>query len=131
MARRRSRDYGERYLERLFGLYSGWAELAAVLSLLVLLSQWAFLLWFVSSRLGTLDFLRLHYTAALGVDWIGPWWNLFVFPVFGLAAFLINGVLSGLLARSHRLFGLVIMWTTVFLEVVFAVGGVMAVLLNG
>src|SRR3989339_697660 len=127
----RSRIYGEGHLERLFGLYGRKAELAAVLSLVILLMHWSFLLWFSISRLGTLDFLRLHYTAALGVDWIDVWWKLFVFPGFGLATFLVNAVLSGRLARSHRLLGLVIMWTTVFLEVVFAVGGVMAVLLNG
>ncbi|OIO51337.1 hypothetical protein COY93_04135 [Candidatus Uhrbacteria bacterium CG_4_10_14_0_8_um_filter_58_22] len=127
----RSRGYGEGRLERLFGLYSRKAELAAVLSLVILLAHWSFLLWFSVSRLGTLKFLRLHYTAALGVDWIDSWWKIFVFPGFGLATFLVNAVLSGRLARSHRLFGLVIMWTTVFLEMVFAVGGVMAVLLNG
>jgi len=127
----RSRIYGEGHLERLFGLYGRKAELAAVLSLVILLMHWSFLLWFSISRLGTLDFLRLHYTAALGVDWIDVWWKLFVFPGFGLATFSVNAILSGRLARSHRLLGLIIMWTTVFLEVVFAVGGVMAVLLNG
>jgi len=125
------RKYGHGTLEKLFGIYSRKIEVLAVLAMAVLLVHWLLLLWFVLSRIGELDFLRLHYTAALGVDWIDAWWKIFVFPGFGLAVFLVNGLLAGALSRSHKMFGSVLYAITIFLQLIFLVGGVMAMLLNG
>jgi len=125
------RSYGKGTLERFFGIYSRKAELMAAAAISVLLVHWLLVLWFIMARLGSLDFLRLHYTAALGVDWIDSWWKIFAFPGFGLAVFVVNGLSAGVLSKSHRQFGLLLMGVTIFLEVLFAMGGVMAILLNG
>ena len=126
-----ARSYGRGTLEQLFGIYSRKAEILATTAMSVLLVHWLLVLWFTVARLGSLGFLRLHYTAALGVDWIDSWWKIFMFPGFGLAVFLVNGLLAGALSKSHRQFGPLLMGVTIFLQVIFAMGGVMAILLNG
>ncbi|OGL74016.1 hypothetical protein A3C96_00660 [Candidatus Uhrbacteria bacterium RIFCSPHIGHO2_02_FULL_60_10] len=85
---------------------------------------------FVLVRLRGLNFVRLHYTATLGVDWVDAWWNALLFPCLGLAFMFVNGFFSGLLARRHRQYGVTIAFLTLIIESVLASGGVMAILLN-
>lgn len=102
----------------------------AVAALAVLLGHWITVLWFVVPRLGTLDFLRLHYTAGLGIDWIDAWWYLFTYPVAGFLALIANVLLAALLAKRHPSLGLLVLSATLVVQVFLAVGGVIAVLLN-
>jgi len=102
----------------------------AAVALAILAFHWIAIFSFILPRTGRLDFLRLHYTAALGVDWVGVWWMIFVFPLLGLLTLLINGLLSGILSRKQPLYGLMILGATVCLEIVLAIGGGAAVLLN-
>jgi hypothetical protein len=127
----KTRTYGERRFDRLFGIYNRPVEILAAVAVGMLAVHWMLVMWFVMSRLGTLRFLRLHYTATLGVDWIDSWWMIFAFPVFGLVVFVVNGLFSGALSAKFRSSALVLMSVTIFLEAVAAVGGVMAMLLNG
>lgn len=100
-------------------------------SLGVLVAHWLAVFAFVIPRLGTLEFLRLHYTAAIGVDWIGSWWMIFSFPVFGLLVFFVNLYLENVLTRQHRSLAIVAHVSTALTETTLAFGGIAAVLLNG
>lgn len=102
----------------------------AAACLMVLIVHWAVIFLFIAPRLDSLDFLRLHYTASVGVDWIGDWWNIFVFPAAGFFVFFINGLLSGILAVKSRMLGLAVLVATLIIEVFLAAGGIMAVILN-
>ncbi|MFH1046977.1 MAG: hypothetical protein V1738_01640 [Patescibacteria group bacterium] len=126
-----ARTFGKGRLEKTFGIYSRNIELLAASAMAVLLLHWLILLWFVLSRIGQLEFLRLHYTVTLGIDWIDSWWKIFVFPAFGLGVFLLNGLIAGVLAPGNKIFSSLIYGITVFLQVIFAIGGLMAILLNG
>lgn len=106
-------------------------RLTAAAAFAVLMVHWAFIVAFVIPRLGELRFLRLHYSAAQGVDWIGDWRAIFTFPAIGLAAFFCNVVFASALGRRDRALGRMLMGGTVVVEVLLAVGGVIAVLLNG
>ena len=97
----------------------------------ILVGHWASVLFFVVPRLGTLQFLRLHYTARLGVDWIGQWWMILSFPLFGLAVFFVNLYFADVLSRQSRSLGLVAHTSTLLTEAALAFGGIAAVLLNG
>ncbi|MEA3249209.1 MAG: hypothetical protein U9Q03_02530 [Patescibacteria group bacterium] len=127
----KTRSYGDRLTDRVFGIHDRTMEIMAGVAMAVLIVHWMLVMWFIVSRLGSLDFLRLHYTAALGVDWIAVWWMVLIFPGFGLLLFFVNAAFAGLLSKQYRLFSPVIMSITVFLEVVVAIGGIMALLLNG
>ncbi len=100
-------------------------------SLSVLVAHWVAIFAFVIPRLGTLEFLRLHYTAAIGVDWIGAWWMIFSFPVFGLLVYFVNLYFAGVLAKQHRSLAVVAHVSTALIETTLAFGGIAAVLLNG
>ncbi len=100
-------------------------------SLGILVGHWVAVFFFVVPRLGTLEFLRLHYTARLGVDWIGQWWMIFSFPIFGLAVFFVNLYFADVLARQHRSLGFVAHTSTLLTEAALAFGGIAAILLNG
>jgi hypothetical protein len=126
-----SRIFGQTKLERLFGVYNRKAELYLLVAAGVLVIHWSLVVWFVVTRLGTLEFLRLHYTAALGIDWIDDWWKIFVFPGVGLVALFVNALFAGQLSKTHRLLGALILGSGILLQIIFAIGGVMALLLNG
>jgi hypothetical protein len=106
------------------------ARLWAAVGFAVLLLHWAFVLAFVAPRLGQLDFLKLHYTAQYGVDWIAAWQHIFVFPLFGLGAFFLNAWLAIRLYPRYRVFAEFVLQVTVLLEVTLAAAGVIAALLN-
>lgn len=114
----------------MFGLHDRASTAAAIIAAAVLLLNWGLIIAFLVPRLGTLHFLRLHYTAALGVDWVAEWWKVFSFPIFGCAALFVNGFFSGILSKKHRMLGLVILFSTVAVEMILAGGGAMAILLN-
>lgn len=122
---------GRKTIESLLGIADRTSRTAAAAALGVLLAHWAFVFAFVWPRLGTLEFLRLHHTATLGVDWVGRWWLIFIFPLVGFAAFFVNGALSGILVARAKRLPPVIYATTAGLECLLAAAGAMAVLLNG
>lgn len=106
-------------------------RVAAVLAFAVLTAHWLFILAFVVPRLGGLSFLRLHYTAAHGIDWVAGWQAIFTFPGIGLAAFFVNLALAAALAKTNKSLGLIVLGAAVLIEIFLAAGGVLAVLLNG
>ncbi len=101
-----------------------------ILALIVLLAHAGTVAAFLVVRGIGLQNLRLHYTAALGVDWVDAWWKMLTFPLFGLAAFFVNGFFSGILAKRHRLYAVTLMYLTLVLQVMLAGGGISAILLN-
>lgn len=118
-------------LEKFFGIRSRTGWLFMVLAAVALAANWLAVVIFLASRpAGLPDFLRLHYTAALGVDWVAEWWKIFIYPGVGLAVFFINGFFSGILAKRHRMLGLLILGTTAVMEVLLTVAGFLAVMLN-
>lgn len=106
-------------------------RVAAVAAFGVLLAHWVLIVAFLLPRIGSLSFLRLHYTASQGIDWVDDWRAIFVFPAFGLVAFVCDFAFAAALARTRRQLGRMIIVGTVLVEIVVAVGGVIAVLLNG
>lgn len=102
----------------------------ALAALVVLLGHWITVLWFVMPRLGTLDFLRLHYTAGLGIDWIDAWWYLFAYPAAGFLVLIANVLLASLLGKRHPALGLLVLSATLVVQVFLATGGIIAVFLN-
>ncbi len=121
-----------RHLRALFGKRRSRTSTALlVFSLSVLIAHWVVVFAFVIPRLGTLDFLRLHYTATIGVDWIGSWWLIFSFPVFGFFVYFANLYFANLLTKQHRALAIVVHASTALTESALAFGGIAAVLLNG
>lgn len=103
----------------------------AAVAFVPLLIQWAFIVGFVVPRLGSLHFLRMHYDARGGVDWVDVWYAIFLYPAIGLAAFAVNLALAIHLAKRDQRLSRALLVATAFIEVLLAAGGVIVVLLNG
>ena len=103
-----------------------WFIAAAIL----LVVHWSLIIVFVAPQVGTLDFLRLHYTVAFGIDWIDRWYMIFVFPIVGATALVVNTWLVLLLSARYRGLATVVSQVTLFVEAALVIGGVSAVLLN-
>lgn len=117
-------------VKRYFGLYDRTIFFCTIIAGVVLLAHIGAMAAFLVPRLGRLDFLRLHYTASLGIDWVGEWWNIVVYPAVGLVIFFLNGYVTGRLALQHRLLGLVMVVMTLALECAVGAAGLLAIALN-
>ncbi len=117
-------------LDNLIGANDLAGKLLAAYCGLAILADLGTILVFILPRIGKLGFLRLHYTVELGVDWAAEWWKLFVFPVVGILFFFINGFFSGILAKKHRMLGLITLGATAVIETILAGSGIIAVMLN-
>lgn len=100
------------------------------LSLAILALHWLLVLRFVAVRADSLDFLRLHYGVAFGIDWYDRWWFVFTFPLLGLFFLAVNVWLAIWLARLRPSFSAYVHGTTVLLQTALAAAGVIALLLN-
>jgi len=121
---------GRANLTKFFGISSrsGWVLWSLAVAALAV--NWLTIIVFLAFHSGTSGFLRLHYTVALGVDWVAEWWKIFLYPGAGLVIFFINGFFSGILTKKHRMLGSLALGATAVVEMLLAVGGILAVMLN-
>lgn len=101
-----------------------------VASFAVLFVSWTALLVFVLPRYRELEFMRLHYTAQYGVDWVGPWQSAFTFPLLGLALILANLYLVAVLDQRFRGLAVLVAEATLLFEIVIAGAVGLAIFLN-
>jgi hypothetical protein len=118
-------------IARFFGVQDRAAAALVWASFLVCLANIIMIAAFIIPRWGDLGFLRLHYTVALGVDWVDDWRYVFVFPALAAFIFVLNGWLAGRLSAQHRRLGIMLLGLTVIIEIFIAVGGAIAISLNG
>jgi hypothetical protein len=107
-----------------------WSRSAVGTSAVLLLAHWAVILRFVTVRSGDLNFLRLHYGVAFGIDWYDRWWFIFTFPVLGSVILALNGWMAFLLVRLRPAFATMIHVATTFIQLALVAAGSIAVLLN-
>lgn len=101
-----------------------------IAALTVCLAHWVGIMAFLVIRIGSLDFLYLHYTAEFGIDWIGSWYLIFTYPAVGLIFLLANVWTTLRLQVSHRALTSLMAVVTLIVEVVIAAAGTIAVILN-
>ncbi len=114
-----------------FGLDDRQSAVMAAVSAAILTANLGNILRFLLPRIGTLEFLRLHYTARLGVDWVDDWWKIFTYPGLGLLILTVNGIIAGRSAGKNRLLGRLSYGVALACELLLAIGGALAVSLNG
>jgi hypothetical protein len=105
-----------------------WSVIVAAMTLML---HWAMILRFLAVRTqGNLNYLKLHYSVLFGLDWIDRWWLIATFPLLGLLAFAANMAFAQRLARTRAALGTLMLVSLVPLELLFATGGAIAILLN-
>lgn len=117
-------------LRQFFGITGPAATALFAIAAVALFLNAAVISFFLLPRQSELKFLRLHYLADLGVDWIDVWWKILIFPIIGAVFFFINGYFSGTLAARRREFGALVLGATAVVEILLLVGSLIAVMLN-
>ena len=104
-------------------------NLILVLSSLGLnLLLWGFFLVMVKPVWGLVP---LHYSIYTGVDLLGPWYELFYIPSFGLAAFILNFILAYCLIDKYPFLGVFILGGTVVSEILLWIPAIYIIHFNG
>lgn len=119
------------HLASFFGVQSRAAAVYVWGAAALAMANLAAVLAFVLPRWGQLRFLRLHYTVALGVDWVTDWRWLFAYPAAALAILPVNGWLAGRLTGRQRRLGLMMLAVTMLIEAFVLAGAGLAISLNG
>lgn len=104
------------------GLIKAFILLMAVANLI----SWG-LIWF---RLPEKHSLNLHYTVYFGIDWIGPRWYAFLFPLIGLGILMVDFVIAWAFAKRQRVLGMLLLGVGVFAEILLLTQSVIVVILN-
>ena len=60
--------------------------------------------------------LSLHYNIYFGIDLIGAWYQIFIFPGLGLAFLLINAVIIYLFYQKEKFLAQLLAMVTVLVE---------------
>lgn len=72
----------------------------------------------------------LHYNIHFGVDSLGPWWRIFVYPAFGLAVLILNTILAMTIFKKDRVLRNLLLITSIAANIVIAIAMVFVVLVN-
>lgn len=75
-------------------------------------------------------YIPLHYNIYLGVDRLGPWYQIFVIPALGFGLFLFHLILQTIAFRKEKLLATMVAIATVILEFLLLVAMALIVLLN-
>ena len=72
----------------------------------------------------------LHYNIHIGVDTVGPWWQIYLVPLIGLLVMLINLLLARYMWTRDPMLSHVAAAATVFLQIVLFVAMIFIVYLS-
>ena len=72
----------------------------------------------------------LHYNIHIGVDTVGPWWQIYLVPLIGLLVMLINLLLARYMWTRDPMLSHVAAAATVFLQMVLFVAMIFIVYLS-
>ena len=88
---------------------------------------WIILYWQVPPQV---DPIVLKYNIYFGISLIGPWWQVFLWPLTGLIFWLINLILVLIWSKKSRLLTLFVSYTTILIQLLLIVIGFFVVMLN-
>lgn len=74
--------------------------------------------------------IPLHYNIHFGVDSLGPWWKMFLYPAFGALVLIVNTILAMTIFEKDRVLRNLLLMTSIAVNVVIAIAMVFVVLVN-
>lgn len=81
----------------------------------------------VAPRVGP---VALRYTIYFGIDLIGPWWQVFMFPLIGIVIIILNFVLAYVIFLKVKLLSYFLVLTSSLIQILLTIMSVLVVLLN-
>lgn len=90
------------------------------------LISWGLILWQLPEQLS----LNLHYTVYFGIDWIGPHWYAYLFPLAGFVIAVVDFFTAWGFAKKLPILGLLLLTAGFFSELLLLTQSVIVVILN-
>ena len=92
------------------------------------LMTWIFLYWQIQPQV---EPVVLRYNIYFGINLIGPWWQVFWWPLLGLIILIVNFILANWMLRNNRFLSYFLVYTATLCQILLAVVSFFAVLING
>ena len=80
-----------------------------------------FWLLLIARALPTTESVPLHYSLTFGIDWLGSWGNLFIYPVLGFLLICINTYLATLVQSINKFLSVVLVLLPAFAHIIVGV----------
>jgi len=74
--------------------------------------------------------IALRYSIYLGIDLIGSWWHIFIFPLIGLAIIITNFFLAYLIYIKIKILSYFLMLSAAISQLVLIIISILIILLN-
>lgn len=103
---------------------------ATLLAIIIHLSQWILIFVKLMPMVSGIDYLSLHYNIYFGVDLIGSWKRVFVFPSVGLVFLVINTFLVAWFYKKEKFLSYILGLCTPLINAGILVALVLIILLN-
>jgi hypothetical protein len=78
----------------------------------------------------TSEIVFLHYNILFGVDLVGPWWRLLLTPMLGVFILIVNTSVSWISYQYDRLITVVVLSSTVLMQLLLALATYHIIFLN-
>ena len=102
-----------------------WFNLAV--SVILNLAMWIGLYFQIAPRV---EPVALRYTIYFGIDLIGPWWQVFLFPAMGLAIIIINLLLAYFVFLKVKILSYILILTASLAQGLLVIISALVILLN-
>lgn len=88
------------------------------------------LIWLYFKITPQVESIALRYTIYFGIDLIGDWYYVFIFPLLGLSAILINFILAYLIYLKVKILAYLLAITSTIIQFLLVIISILIVLLN-
>lgn len=101
-----------------------------IASLLILVSLFFLFIYKIGSSHTAGEQFLLHYNIYYGIDWLGEWYKVFIYPLIGLIIFIVNFSLSIFFFEKEKFLSYLLISSITFSEILIFIAGLAVVWIN-
>ncbi len=101
-----------------------------IASLLILASLFFLFIYKIGLSHQAEEQFFLHYNIYFGIDWLGAWYKIFIYPLIGLIIFIINFSLSIFFFEKEKFLSYLLISSITFCEVLVFMAGLSVIWIN-
>lgn len=98
-----------------------------IITLILNLLIWCFLIKLIPI---SSSWIPLHANVYFGIDWLGPWIYIFIYPALALIFALINFILAMELQAYNLFLSRLILWISLIIQLIVTLGLVFLIISN-
>ncbi len=101
-----------------------------ILSVVLNLAMWGVLYWKFSPLQALGDRLPLHYNVYFGIDFVGPWYKVFIMPLAGIFFVVVNFVLADAIYLRDKVTSYFLVGSATFAQALIFLAAYAVIMLN-